>query len=157
MMRELTDWFDDLARAHAGNCIVLLRQNGLETARKAGRVGVDPYGRITTPAFDPVDGQLIDILTVDPGHAAESLMLLTSMAVMLGEPPFLDGIEIYQWPMQWLHAGADGICVIDWAAARPFLTGTPPLNLIVRDREHAALIKRNLWLTWPRLILEDAA
>jgi hypothetical protein len=151
-MRDLHDWIDDLARAHTAADIDLLRRHDLEVARQAGRAGVDSDGNITTPAFDPLDGTLVDIVTV-VADVADSTLLTTGMGIMLGEPPFLDEIDLYPTPLDWLRAGADGICVINWDEARRYICGKPPLRLICRNREHAAEAKAKLWLDMPRLLV----
>jgi hypothetical protein len=150
MTRDLGDWLDDLTRAHTPEGIAVLQRLGLEAARRAGRAGVDADGLVTTPAFDPLDGALVDIIALDR-KCDRGFRTLTGAAVMLGEPPFLGEVELYPLPRDWLRAGAHGLCVVNFEEARRYLCGKPPLHLSCRDHAHAAEVRSRLSLVMPRL------
>ena len=50
-------------------------------------------------------------------------------------------IRVYRHALNWLAAGGDGVCVLDWTQAAPQLR---PYILVAEDPCHGAQVERGL-------------
>ncbi|MDA0221348.1 MAG: hypothetical protein O3B22_17530 [Proteobacteria bacterium] len=139
---------DDLAAlaldvTHRGQHVAAHRdwldRHGLVIARSRRRVGVllrNGRRLLAIPAYDPWTPDspwLLDVVVMDP-DMPEQLQTVTGRAVILGDlgSPLWQPVRFHVDALSWARAGGEGVCVIDWTAARPLLVGRG-LQLVVGD------------------------
>lgn len=114
---------------------------GTVSARYDGyRFEPDPHGiRSLTIAVPRMDGGLLDLVAFARGRCGA----LDGVAWALGEIDALAPTRLHDTPIDWLRAGGDGLCIVNWHSA-PRILQDLEATLVVENEEQRRKVERRL-------------